>query len=132
MRSSCGDEHAILNTHSDTTRGAQVELELDDAEERANDVQRVYYMAFHELCRQVMVQSVPRGELMHRLWMDHTHLYEVKLQGTPRHHSTARAHAPTPPRRVLAGPPPRVTHRQPSQSAAAQPPPQVARHRRLL
>ena len=35
--------------------------------------QRVYYMAFHELCRQVMVQSVPRGELMHRLWMDHTH-----------------------------------------------------------
>eukprot|EP01029_Cantina_marsupialis_P018501 TRINITY_DN4256_c0_g1_i2.p1 TRINITY_DN4256_c0_g1~~TRINITY_DN4256_c0_g1_i2.p1 ORF type:complete len:568 (+),score=146.63 TRINITY_DN4256_c0_g1_i2:86-1789(+) len=45
-----------------------------------NDLQRLYFISFHELTRQVSVQCNERGQLLQRLWLEHNGLFERVLE----------------------------------------------------
>lgn len=68
----------ILITWYNTMERAIALNEHTPAVRRA-DEQRVFYIAFHEACRQVMVTNPVRGKFMLRLWLEHTALLEAAI-----------------------------------------------------
>mmetsp|Transcript_2814 Transcript_2814/g.8492 ORF Transcript_2814/g.8492 Transcript_2814/m.8492 type:complete len:388 (+) Transcript_2814:199-1362(+) len=55
-----------------------------DTEHQLDDLDDVYYMAFHELARQVMHTNLERGDLLLSLFTSHAHLKEAREEALQR------------------------------------------------